>query len=57
MIDFYRKELESFGKFEQAKSNLKWVINKEIKTSEIENYLNILKRVIEKIEVEGLRTF
>ena len=57
VIDFYRKELESFGKFEQAKSNLKWVINKEIKTSEIENYLNILKRVIEKIEVEGLRTF
>lgn len=55
VIDFYKSELEKFGKFEQAKSNLKWVINKEIKQAEIENYLDILKRVIEKIETEGLK--
>jgi len=32
------------------------VINKEIKTPDIENYLDILKRVIEKIETEGLKS-
>jgi hypothetical protein len=55
VIDFYKTELEKFGKFEEAKSNLKWVLNKEIKTSDIDNYLEILKRVIEKIEKEGLK--
>lgn len=55
VIDFYKSELEKFGKFEQAKSNLKWVINRNITTLEIENYLDILKRVIAKIKIEGLR--
>ena len=55
MIDFYKSELERFGKFEQARSNLKWVINKNITTLEIENYMVILKRVIEKIKAEGIR--
>jgi len=55
VIEFYKTELEKFGKFEQAKSNLKWVINRNITTLEIENYLDILKRVIEKIKTEGLK--
>jgi hypothetical protein len=55
VINFYKYELEQFGKFEQAKSNLKWVLNKEISSSEIEKYLEILKRVIAKIENEGLK--
>lgn len=56
VIDFYKKELEKFGKFEQAQSKLKWLIDKEIKPLEIENYLNILKKVIEKIKAEGLKS-
>lgn len=55
VIDFYKSELERFGKFEQARSNLKWVINKNITTLEIENYMVILKRVIEKIKAEGIK--
>lgn len=55
VINFYKSELEQFGKFEQAKSNLKWVLKKEISPSEIEKYLKILKRVIERIENEGLK--
>ena len=55
VIEFYKTELEKFGKFEQAKSNLKWVINRNITTLEIKNYLDILKRVIEKIKTEGLK--
>lgn len=55
VINFYKSELAKFGKFEQAKSNLKWVIKREITTSDIDKYLLILKRVIEKIETEGLK--
>jgi RecB family endonuclease NucS len=55
IIDYYESELEKFGRFEQAKSNLKWVLNKEITTTEINKYLIILKQVIEKIEKEGLK--
>jgi hypothetical protein len=56
VIEFYKTELKRFGKFEKAKSNLKWVLNKEIKTSDIDNYLEVLKKVSEKIELEGLRS-
>jgi translation initiation factor 2 beta subunit (eIF-2beta)/eIF-5 len=55
IVDYYKSELERFGNFEQAKSNLKWVLNKEITTTEINKYLVILKQVIEKIEKEGLK--
>ena len=55
VIDFYKIELKRFGKFEQAKSNLKWILNKTVKSEEIDSYLNILRRVIEKIVSEGLR--
>lgn len=55
VIEFYKAELEKYGKFEQAKSNLKWVLNKTIKTEDIDKYLDILKRVIEKVETEGLK--
>jgi len=51
----YKTELEKFGKFEQAKSNLKWVLNKPVKNEDIENYIEILKKVIKKIENEGLK--
>lgn len=55
IIDYYESELGKFGNFEQAKSNLKWVLNKEITTTEINKYLVILRQVIEKIEKEGLK--
>jgi translation initiation factor 2 beta subunit (eIF-2beta)/eIF-5 len=55
IIDYYELELGKFGNFEQAKSNLKWVLNKEITTTEINKYLVILRQVIEKIEKEGLK--
>lgn len=55
VIEFYKTELEKCGKFEQAKSNLKWVLNKTIKTEDIDKYLDILRLVIEKVETEGLK--
>lgn len=55
VVDFYRKELKSFGKFEQKKLNFKWSLEKEITISDIEKYLEILKRMIERIRTEGLK--
>lgn len=55
VINFYKNEIEKFGKFEQARSNFKWVINREIQISDIEKYLKILRQVINKIEIEGLK--
>ena len=55
VIEFYKAELEKCGKFEQAKSNLKWILNKAIKTEDIDKYLDILRQVIEKVEIEGLK--
>lgn len=55
VIEFYKAELEKCGKFEQAKSNLKWVLNKAIKAEDIDKYLDILRQVIERVEIEGLK--
>ena len=56
IIKYYKTELSKIGLFEPAKSNLKWIINKEYKAENIQDLFNILKQVIEKIEASGLKT-
>ena len=53
IIDFYSSELKKLGKFQPAGRNFKWIINKKIETSVIENYFDILGRVVEKIIAEA----
>ncbi len=55
IIDFYKKELKKTDRFQPAKSNLKWVLNKSISNSDIDKYLEILKQVIIKIDKAGLK--
>ena len=55
VINFYKNEIEKFDKFEHARSNFKWVINRDIQISDIEKYIEILKQVIFRIEIEGLK--
>lgn len=55
VIAYYKAELEKFGKFEPAKSNLKWILNKETFLTDVEIFFGIIKRVIDKIENEGLK--
>lgn len=55
IIDFFRLELGRLGIFEPAQSNLKWLLNREIIPSDIDKCLNILRLVIQKIEIEGLK--
>lgn len=56
IVKFYKNELEKLGKFEQAKSNLKWILTKEVKTEDIDKYLGVLKQVVAKIRAEGLKS-
>jgi RecB family endonuclease NucS len=55
IIKYYETELKKFGYFESAKSNFKWLLNKEVTTNEINKYINILKHVIDKITEEGMK--
>jgi len=55
IVKLYKTELNNFGKFEQKKLNLRWTLNKNVMTSDIEKYLDILKLMIEKIKTEGLK--
>ncbi|NLJ83230.1 MAG: DUF91 domain-containing protein [Bacteroidales bacterium] len=55
IINYYKSELEKFGHFEQAGSNLKWLLNKETSVEEVVKFTKILNKVINKIEQEGLK--
>jgi len=49
IIQFYRSKLLETGNFVNAKSNLKWHINRTISDEEIDKFLKILDQVIVKI--------
>ena len=55
IVDFYRSNLENLGYFTPAKSNLKWVIDKEFTDEQINDFLKIIKEVIPKIRENGLQ--
>ncbi len=56
IIDFYTNELTKTNFFQSAKSNLKWIIDKEYSIEMINQFTNILKQVITKIKTNGLKT-
>ena len=55
IIDFYRSKLSENANFVAAKSNMKWQIEREFSSSEIEQFLNLLNEVISKIKSHGLQ--
>ncbi|MFH1963264.1 MAG: endonuclease NucS domain-containing protein [bacterium] len=55
VIEFYRTSLKSLGCFVNAKSNLKWVIDKTYSEDEINHFLAAIERVISKIKEKGLK--
>lgn len=55
IIKLYKKRLESLGYFINAKSNLKWIINKGYSENEVKQFLDIIGEVILKIKERGLR--
>lgn len=50
IIEFYKSKLIETGNFVNAKSNLKWHINRAVPDVEIDKFLSILEQVIEKIQ-------
>ncbi len=55
IIKFYREEILKLGFFVNAKSNLKWVIDKSYTKEEIKDFIDIVDIVAEKIEENGLK--
>jgi translation initiation factor 2 beta subunit (eIF-2beta)/eIF-5 len=55
IIEFYKKHLENLGYFVKAKSNLKWLIDKEYSENDVKQFLSIIKEVISKIKERGLK--
>ena len=55
IIGFYRKEVMRLGFFVNAKSNLKWVIDRPYTDENIEAFLDIIVSLIGKIEDNGLK--
>lgn len=54
IVEFYRTQLEGLGYFVNAKTNLKWVIDKPYSDSEVSRFLEIVESVIDKIKEQGL---
>ena len=55
ILDF-KNELKKLKNFENAKTNLKWVISKKYSETEIEKYIETLRLLLEQIKTEGLKT-
>jgi RecB family endonuclease NucS len=54
VISDYKNELKKLKNFENAKTNLKWVITKKYSETEIEKYIETLKSLLEQIKKYGL---
>ncbi|MBU1753330.1 DUF91 domain-containing protein [bacterium] len=55
VIEFCRTSLKSLGCFVNAKSNLKWMIDKTYSEDEINHFLAAIERVASKIKEKGLK--
>ncbi len=53
VISNFKTELKTQKNFELAGKNLKWIITKKLET-EISNFIDTLKILVEKIKIEGL---
>ncbi len=51
----YKQLLDNFKSIEPAKSNQKWIINKEYTDSEIETFISILGEIVNLVKTEGLK--
>ena len=54
IVEVFRTKLEKLGFFQNAGLNLKWVINKNYNEKEINNFLNVLNEIINKIKEKGV---
>ncbi len=56
VIEFYRGRLGDLGYFVNAKSNLKWLIDKPYSNEEVARFLEVVEDLIGKVKEQGLRS-
>ncbi len=54
VISNFKAELKKQKNFENARSNLKWIISKKSE-KEIQNFIETIRRIVEQIKAEGLK--
>ena len=54
MILDFKAELKKHKNFENARTNLKWIISKKSET-EIQNFIETIKLLLGQIRIEGLK--
>jgi hypothetical protein len=55
IVDFFKEQLLATKMFSKAGKNLKWMLNKNFTSNEVNEFIRIIKEVIKKIE-ENNRT-
>jgi len=55
IISDFKNELIKLKHFKKAKTNLKWVISKKYSETEIQNFIEKIKLLLEKIRIKGLK--
>lgn len=55
LIDLFKTLLLDFGHFEPAKNRLKWVIEENYSQEKIDEFINILYQIVEKIKSKELK--
>lgn len=55
VIKNYQLKIKNLGYFTKAKSNLKWLVNKEYSETEVSDFLTIISEVIVEIRNHGLQ--
>ena len=54
LVNYFKSELGKTGYFVPARSNMKWLINKPFNHTDIDKFLAVLSRIINKIKESGL---
>ncbi|MCD4681373.1 MAG: hypothetical protein K8S00_13390 [Bacteroidales bacterium] len=55
VISDFKTELKKHNRFENARTNMKWVISEGFSETEIDNFIETLRKIIDQIKIEGLK--
>lgn len=55
VISDFKTELKKHKNFKKARTNMKWVISERFSETEIDNFIETLRKIIDQIKIEGLK--
>ena len=53
--DYYKRKIQQFGSFETAGLSARWIIDRDYTDDKINEFIDILKEVNQKIKENGLK--